>query len=129
MKKIFLLIPIGALLAFGLVTLIRWDPQGAATATSDNVSIENGKQFIDLTAKGGFSPRKTIAQAGLPTVLKVTTDGTYDCSASINIPDQSVRQLLPATGTTEIDLGTPEEMVLQGTCSMGMYRFEIDFTS
>lgn len=127
MKKLFIIIPVVGLLLFGLVALIRWDPQGMSAATTDNVSIVDGIQFIDLTAKGGFVPGKTEAQAGLPTVLNVTTAGTYDCSSTINIPDQNISQLLPASGTTEIDLGTPQVGLLQGTCAMGMYKFEIDF--
>jgi plastocyanin domain-containing protein len=129
MKKLFIIIPVVALLLVGLVALIRWDPQGTSAATSDNVSIQNGTQYIDLTAKAGFVPGKTIAQAGLPTVLNVSTNGTYDCSSTISIPTQNVSQLLPATGTTEISLGTPEAGVMQGTCGMGMYRFEIEFES
>lgn len=129
MKKFFIIVPVVAVLIFGLVALIRWDPQGEAIATSENVTIENGIQFIDLTAKGGYSPRKTLAQAGVPTVLKVTTSGTYDCSSGIIIPDESISQTLPASGTTEIDLGTPVVGITSGTCSMGMYRFEIDFES
>lgn len=129
MKKFFIIGPVVVVLIFGLVALIRWDPQGEATATSENVTIENGIQFIDLTAKGGYTPRKTIAQAGFPTILQVNTDGTYDCSATISIPDQRVNQVLPASGTTDIDLGISKVGITQGTCGMGMYRFEIEFES
>lgn len=126
MKKKLIFISIIGLALYGLVALIRWDPT-AGVGTSENVVIEDGTQYIDLTAKGGYSPRKTIAQANLPTVLKVITNGTYDCSGSINIPDQNVVEYLPPTGTTNIALGTPAIGALQGTCAMGMYQFEIDF--
>ncbi len=36
---------------------------------------------------------------------------------------------LPQTGSTEIDLGSPQAGKLQGTCGMGMYPFAIDFKS
>ena len=127
MKKKLIALAAASLLIYGLVALIRWDPNAATAGNGDNVMVENGTQYIDLTAKGGYAPRKTVAQAGIPTVLKVTTNGTYDCSASINIPTQQIGQALPATGTTAIALGTPTAGLLQGTCSMGMYQFEIDF--
>lgn len=129
MKKLLIILPIAGIFIYGLIALIQWDPQGTAIATTDNVVIEDGTQYIDLTAKGGYSPRLTAAQAGLPTVLKVTTNGTYDCSSSISIPDYGLSEYLPPSGTTEINLGTPEVGILQGTCGMGMYRFEIDFES
>lgn len=36
------------------------------------------------------------------------TNGTYDCSSSLVIRSINYRNSLPATGETEIDLGTPE---------------------
>lgn len=131
MKKYLIIIPLVGLVVYGLIALIRWDPQAQentlANGMSTNVSILNGTQYIDLTAKGGYSPQETIAQAGIPTVLQVTTNGTFDCSSAITIPQQKISKTLPASGTTEIVLGTPSLGLLQGTCSMGMYRFEIDF--
>ena len=127
MKKKLIILSVIGLALYGLIVLIRWDPNASGSGTSENVVIEDGKQYIDLTAKGGYSPRKTLAQAGIPTVLKVTTNGTYDCSSSINIPDDDISQYLPPSGTTAIALGTPSAGVLQGTCGMGMYKFEIDF--
>lgn len=131
MKKYLIIIPLVGLVVYGLIALIRWDPQAknntSTNGISTNVRIINGTQYIDLTAKGGYSPKETIAQAGIPTVLQVTTNGTFDCSSAITIPKQQISETLPASGTTEIALGTPSLGPLQGTCSMGMYRFEIDF--
>jgi plastocyanin domain-containing protein len=130
MKKYIFPIIIVGVLVYGLVALIRWDPQAASRgATDSNVTIVNGTQIIDLTAKGGYQPRTTTAQAGLPTVLKVTTNGTYDCSSIISIPAQDISQTLPASGATDITLGTPAPGIMQGTCGMGMYNFTIDFKS
>jgi plastocyanin domain-containing protein len=96
-------------------------------APGSNVVVTNGIQVIDLTAKTGYSPKKTTAKAGMPTTLQIDTDGTFDCSSSILIPSLSITKQLPSSGTTEVDLGTPQVGALQGTCAMGMYRFEIDF--
>ncbi|OGI22153.1 MAG: hypothetical protein A2808_03980 [Candidatus Moranbacteria bacterium RIFCSPHIGHO2_01_FULL_55_24] len=92
-----------------------------------NVSIVDGKQIIRLTAKGGYFPLKSTAKAGIPTVLQVSTNGTFDCSSSLRIPEKNITKNLPPTGVTEVDLGVPEAGLFQGTCSMGMYPFEIDF--
>lgn len=102
-------------------------PTREPAASMDNVSIVGGKQIIVIGAKGGYQPRRTIAKAGLPTILRVTTNGTFDCSSVIRIPSMDVTKTLPASGQTDIDLGSAKAGKLQGSCGMGMYPFEIDF--
>jgi len=93
----------------------------------NNVSIVGGKQIIEIKAKGGFSPTHSIAKAGIPTILRINTNGTFDCSSAIRIPSMNITQNLPMSGTTDVDLGIQKETKLEGTCSMGMYPFDIDF--
>jgi len=93
----------------------------------NNVSIVDGKQIIEINAKGGYTPRKSIAKAGVPTILRFNTKGTFDCSSSIRIPSMNIFKNLPQSGTTDIDLGTNKTGTLGGSCGMGMYPFEIEF--
>ena len=93
----------------------------------NNVSVIDGKQIIDLAARGGYSPQKSVAKAGIPTILRFTTNGTFDCSSFVRIPSLNVSKSLSASGKTDIDLGIPRGGILRGSCSMGMYPFEIDF--
>ncbi len=92
-----------------------------------NVTIVDGKQIIEISAKGGYSPIKTTAKANIPTILRVSTNGTFDCSSAVRVPSLGISQNLPPSGTTDIDLGSPKVSVLEGTCGMGMYPFQIDF--
>lgn len=96
---------------------------GATTAT-----VIDGKQIIDISAKGGYSPRVVLAKTGVPTVLRVTTNGTFDCSASVVIPKLSYQKFFPPSVTEEIPI-TAEQATgtLQGLCAMGMYNFQIKF--
>lgn len=90
--------------------------------------IENGRQIIDITAKGGYSPRVVNAKAGVPTILRVNTSGTFDCSSSLVIPKLSYQKFLPPSGVEEIVISAEEAQgTLQGLCSMGMYNFQIRF--
>jgi len=59
-------------------------------------SIVDGVQIVEIDAKGGYSPRITDAKAGIPTVLKVKTAGTFDCSSAIAIPSLGYRENLPS---------------------------------
>ncbi len=95
----------------------------------NNVEVKDGIQYITINAKGGYTPQNTVAEAGIPTKLLVETSGTFDCSASLVIRKVGFQQILPQTGETEIDLGTPESGEnFQGLCGMGMYNFEISFS-
>lgn len=128
MKLIVISLIIAAVLIVGTVIMTR-SSNPDSTDSGNNVSLVAGKQIIDLRAKGGYSPKNSIAKAGVPTVLRVNTAGTFDCSSAIRIPSLGISQNLPPSGNTEIDLGTPSAGTLQGTCGMGMYRFIINFQS
>lgn len=94
---------------------------------ANNVSVVDGKQIVVIKAKGGYQPRRSVAQAGIPTVLRFDTDGTFDCSAAVRIPSLNITQMLPQSGKTDIEIGNPQVGTLQGSCGMGMYPFEVVF--
>jgi plastocyanin domain-containing protein len=93
----------------------------------NNVSIVDGKQIIEIKAKGGYTPRKNIAKAGIPTIIRFNTKATFDCSSAVYVPSKKISVNLPATGSTDLDIGVMGEGVLEVTCGMGMYSFAIDF--
>ena len=129
MKAIIVSIIVAGILIGGSVMLTRNIKENTSVVNENNVTIVDGKQIIQIAAKGGYLPIKSIAKANIPTTLRVNTDGTFDCSASIRIPSMDVSKNLEATSTTDIDLGNPKIGLLQGTCGMGMYPFEIEFIS
>ncbi len=100
-----------------------------SAAPADNVSIVDEKQIVTIEVKGGYSPRVSTAKAGIPTVIRFKTNNTFDCSSAILIPSMNISRILPQTGLTDIDIGMNKEGSLNGSCGMGMYRFEIDFQS
>jgi plastocyanin domain-containing protein len=90
--------------------------------------MEDGKQILNLKAKGGYSPSLIKASADTPTILRVETKGTFDCSTALVINQVNYRGYLPTTGQTDIEI-PPQSAgsVINGTCSMGMYSFRITF--
>ena len=99
-----------------------------AGGTSANVYLEEGVQVIEIRAKGGYSPEQTTAKAYLPTLLRMVTDDTFDCSSSVIIPNLRLRKRLPLSGNTDIQLPTiPEDTELTVYCGMGMYYFNLEF--
>lgn len=127
MKSIFLAVVVGIILIGGAFLLIRTGDGRTEDIAADNVSVVDGKQIVEITAKGGYSPRKSLAQAGIPTVVRFNTNGTFDCSSAVRIPSMGIDRILPPSGATDIELGSLAPGTLNGTCSMGMYAFEIVF--
>ena len=93
-----------------------------------NVSVVDGKQIITIDAKGGYFPQVTIAKAEMPTIIKIATNSTFDCSSALVIPDLDYQKNLPPTAVTEIEV-PPQKAgeKIEGLCSMGMYSFVIEF--
>lgn len=101
---------------------------GTASVASDNIQMADGKQIITVKAKGGYSPRITNAKAGMPTILKVNTQGTFDCSSALTIPTLSYRKNLPPSGETIVEIPAQQAGTsMKGLCAMGMYNFTINF--
>ena len=128
MKSIFVSVAVSGLLVGGAFWLVSLNPDAVEGDVASAVSISDGKQVIDISAKGGYSPRFVTAKAGMPTILRVSTKGTFDCSASLVIPKLSYQKFLQPSGIEDIII-VPEQAhgTLQGLCSMGMYNFQIKF--
>ena len=130
MKTTTILILITVFLIGGAVMLVSNSKDSASDTIQalNNVSMVDGKQVIAITAKGGYSPKITTAQAGIPTVIVMTTKGTFDCASALTIPSVGYRGNLPPSGETRIDIPPQEAGAkLQGLCAMGMYNFAINF--
>lgn len=127
MKSSILAIIIAVSLIAVVLMVTKSNPGNNQPANIDNVKIVDGKQIIEIQAKGGYWPRKSVAKAGIPTIVRFDTKGTFDCSASVRIPSINFNKILPQTGVTDVDLGVGQTGTLQGSCGMGMYPFEIEF--
>lgn len=93
-----------------------------------NVSMDGETQIIEIDAKGGYSPKLTTAKAGVPTILRLKTRGTYDCSSALSIPALGFQKTLDATGVTDIEVSQQlAQGTLDGVCAMGMYNFSVKF--
>jgi plastocyanin domain-containing protein len=127
MKIIIISILVALILVGGAFMLTKDKGEKAPAEPVNNVSIVDGKQIITITAKGGYKPTNSVAKAGISTIIRFDTRGTFDCSSSVNIPSMNISKILPQTGSTDIDIGIPGVDALQGTCGMGMYPFSITF--
>lgn len=127
MKSTIVAVIFAGLLIGGAILLSN-RPLPGAIADGSNVSFIEGKQIIEIGAKGGYAPRETMAKADVPTILRVATMGTFDCSSLLTIPAIGYQNSLPPSGTTDIEIAPQKAgTTLQGLCGMGMYNFSLTF--
>lgn len=113
--------------------IVEYAKKLSAAYAKDGVVVQtgtgaDGTQNLAVLANGGYFPLAVRAQAGVPTVLRVYTDKTYDCSRAFLLPDLKQKATLPVKGVTTFNLGPQKKgTTLFGTCGMGMYTFEIRF--
>ena len=126
--KTALAVVVAGVLIGGAILLVGTGSGQATAASVANVSLINGKQIIEIGVKGGYSPKLTAAKANMPTILRMKTNGTFDCSSGVVIPSLSYRQNLPPSGETDIEVPPQQSgTTLQGVCVMGMYHFAVQF--
>lgn len=126
-----IIITFGLLIGIGIILIgdSKNNIDTVPNRSGQNVEIKEGIQYVTIEARGGYFPKVSTAKAGIPTKLIIKTNGTYDCSLSLVIQSIGYKKILPQTGEEIIDLGIPETSTpLQGTCSMGMYNFIINFS-
>jgi plastocyanin domain-containing protein len=127
-KTVYIIITLALVMGIGIIFLNGSNNTTGTGDTTQNVEIKDGVQYVTINAKGGYSPKVSVAKAGIPTKLIVKTDGTFDCSASLVIRSIGFQKILTQTGEEVIDLGTPRAgEPFQGLCSMGMYNFSVNF--
>jgi plastocyanin domain-containing protein len=130
-KTASIIVTLGLVVGIGIIFFggTKNDTGSVSNQAVQNVEVRDGIQYVTIEAKGGYSPKVSTAKAGIPTKLVIKTDGTYDCSSSLVIRSVGFQKILAQTGEEIIDLGTPEAGApLQGTCSMGMYNFVVNFS-
>ena len=119
-----------SIIILGLVFLVIKQNPSAAKTENIGTAVESGdKQLISITAKAGFTPSTFTAESNKSTILRVSTKNTFDCSSTVYIPALGINATLPFSGETDFDI--PPQVAgtkLEGTCSMGMYSFTINFT-
>ncbi len=128
---------IGSPLSFQNLTL-RLAAQGSALNLSPSESIVSAQAdspqpatdggLILEVQNSGYFPKTLKAPAGKDFTLNLVTDNTYSCARDFVIPALNFYELLPDTGTVQVNIpAQPKGSTLFFTCSMGMYTGQIVF--
>ena len=142
MEKFFMRFVAVAVLLLGLVTLdgglnLMGSPLSLQNLSRSLLPSENNASASQFVADGrlilnveneGYFPQTLRADANTPVELSLVTDRTYSCARDFVIPALSFYELLPETGTVQVDIpAQPSGTRMFFTCSMGMYTGMIIF--
>lgn len=120
---------LGSPLSFQNITRSLLPPDGGSepVAAAAQPAVREGEVVLYVQNEGYF-PQTLSAPAGQDFTLSLVTDQTYSCSRDFVIPALDFYQLLPDTGTVQVDIPAQEKgSTLFFTCSMGMYTGQIVF--
>jgi uncharacterized protein len=142
MEKFFMRFVAIAVLILGLVTLdgglnLMGSPYSFTNFTRGLTNPASISGTVDSVPEGdltlfvrneGYFPQTLRATANEAVALSLVTDKTYSCSRDFVIPALNFYQLLPDTGTVQVDIPPqPAGTRMFFTCSMGMYTGMIIF--
>ena len=101
---------------------------GSAAETGSAQPVAVDGELILQVENEGYFPQTLKAPAGQNVTLNLVTQQTYSCSRDFVIPALDFYQLLPDTGTVQVNIPAQEKgSTLFFTCSMGMYTGQILF--
>ena len=102
-------------------------PSSVVSAPAAEAPITEGEVVLYVQNEGYF-PQTVSAPSGKDFTLNLVTDKTYSCARDFVIPDLDFYELLPDTGTIQVNIPAQEKgSTLYFTCSMGMYTGRIVF--
>jgi len=108
----------------------NWFPSESSTvaqADSPQPAAADGSIILEVQNSGYF-PTILKAPAGQDFTLNLVTDQTYSCARDFVIPALNYYELLPDTGTVQVNIPAQKAgSTLFFTCSMGMYTGQIVF--
>jgi hypothetical protein len=99
----------------------------ATVADSPQPVAAEGELLLQVE-NGGYFPTTLKAPADQALTLNLVTNETYSCARDFVIPALDYYELLPDTGTVQVDIPAQKSgSTLFFTCSMGMYTGQIVF--
>lgn len=121
MDTIEIFVIIGGVAAIALVLWYFFGTRESVSAAID----ETGRQEVDITVKGGYSPDVIVLKMGVPARLNFYRDETSACSEKVVFGDFGIARDLPAHKTTRIEF-TPERAgEFTFACGMNMLRGKV----
>ena len=118
---------LGSPLSFQNMTGSLFPSNNGGSAPVAQAPVAEGDVVL-YVQNDGYFPQTVSAPSGKDFTLNLVTNKTYSCARDFVIPDLNFYELLPDTGTVQVNIPAQQKgSTLYFTCSMGMYTGRIVF--
>jgi len=118
---------LGSPLSFQNMTGSLFPSNNGGSAPVAQAPVADGDVVL-YVQNDGYFPQTVSAPSGKDFTLNLVTNKTYSCARDFVIPDLNFYELLPDTGTVQVNIPAQQKgSTLYFTCSMGMYTGRIVF--
>ncbi len=107
-----------SLSSLGLIGGLGWFFFGPKSA--QRAELAGGRQQVEVTVKGGYSPSLIRVRQGVPLRLVFDRQENSDCTARVVFPDFHLSRSLPAFKKTAVELVPAEAGEFGFACGMNM---------
>lgn len=105
-----------------LIALITWWFFGKHQVETEEATMEQEKQIVNIRVDGGYSPEQVIVKKGMPTELRFTKIDGSSCLDHVVFPDFGINQALPQDETTSVTVNTDQAGEYAWACGMNMFH-------
>jgi Cu+-exporting ATPase len=102
----------------GLIAALAWFFFGPRAASG--AALRGGRQEVEITVKGGYSPSLIRVREGAPVRLVFDRQEAGDCTSRVVFPDLGISRSLPAFTQTTIDFTPERSGEFAFACGMNM---------
>ena len=106
-------------LTTGLAGALVWYFFGPKPA-AQQASRTDGRQDVTVVIRGGYTPARIQAVAGVPLRITFDRQEAGDCTSRVVMPDLGINQALPANHKTVVELVPPAAGEFGFSCAMNM---------
>src|SRR5918994_5548825 len=108
-----ILVTAGGVVLIAALAYFFFGPKQARLA-----EVRGGRQEVQITVKGGYSPSLIRVQEGVPLRLVFDRQERGECTSEVVFPDFRIRRGLPSFARTAIDLSPERSGEFGFACGM-----------
>lgn len=113
---------IGALILTGFII---WWFFGKHNSGEAEAELLNGKQTVEVTVNGGYSPNTVTLKQGVPASIIFNRKDSSGCFSHVVFPDFGINEELPVNQEYAITIDTSQPGEYQYACGMNMFHGKV----
>lgn len=110
------------IIGLAIIGFIAWWFFGKHEVATEEASVNDNVQSVDVDVDGGYSPETVVLKQGVPAILNFTRHDPSSCLDRVVFPDFGINQALPKGELEAIKIDTSKPGEYQWACGMDMFH-------